>query len=140
MTDAMPDPSTELYTPLARRDLTIAIDRLTVSADAKVILTQLSDLSVTVGDKVIAIGRRILSFVLHAVKTYPNTSFGLVIGIVMTLLIGSMALIGGLLAPILGPLLMALGIGVGALADIRNSGLRDRIRLFELQVLAASGG
>lgn len=125
---------------LALREIGTAIERLPVSADAKVILFRLSEVTVQVGNRLVAIGRQILSFVLDAVHRFPNTSFGLVISVVVTLLIGSVAILGGLLAPLIGPLLVALGVGMGALADIHNDALRHRILAFEARAKAAIDG
>jgi len=128
----------QLSATLPRRQIILEIERLDASADAKLLLSKLAETSVAVGDRVIAIGRQILSFVFEAVKMFPMTSFGFLIGVVLSLLIGSVALIGGMLAALLGPLMVALGIGVGALSDIQSHGLRQKIALFEAQIRAAT--
>lgn len=112
---------------LSRSETIDRIERLTLSADAKVLLARLADVTATVGGRVIAIGRRILSFVLATVNNFPNTAFGALVGYVMMLLIGSAAVLGTLLGPMLGPLLVAFGIGVGALADMQNGALRTAV-------------
>lgn len=129
-----------LPVPWARRDIMTAIDRLVVSADAKVLLARLEGMTVSIGQTIVAVGRQILSFAFEALKMFPNTAFGLVIGAVMAALIGSIAILGGILAPVLGPLLIACGIGVGAIADMRNDGLRTRINAFEANLKVAIDG
>lgn len=119
MTDA-------LFLP-PRRDTLDRIDRLAVSADAKVLLARLLDATATVAGRVVEIGRRILSFVMDTVRLFPNTTFGVIIGYVMMLLIGSMAALGALLGPMLGPLLVALGMGIGAVIDVQDGALRARV-------------
>ena len=129
-----------LPAPWSRRRIVAEIERLDISADGKLVLAKLSETRIAIGSKVIAIGRQILSFVFEALRTFPMTTFGLLIGVVISLLIGSVALIGGLLAPLIGPLVIATGIGVGALADIQSHVLRQRVTMFEAQMRAATRG
>ena len=119
-------------TPLpSRRALSGDIDRLELSADAKVMLARLLRTTATIAGRVIEIGRRILAFVLETVKMFPNTTFGIVIGCTMAVLVGSMAVLGAVLGPIVGPLLVALGLGTGAILDMQDGALRARIVLLE---------
>lgn len=110
-----------------RREITRQLDRLAVSADAKAFLRNLADLTVRIGRRVLAIGRKIVAFALALAKTLPNTLFGVILGVVVTMLIGTTPLIGGLLAPLVGPLLLAFGITMGAINDMQHEGLRASI-------------
>lgn len=113
------------------RALSGNIDRLELSADAKVLLARLLSTTATIAGHVVEIGRRILAFVLETVKLFPNTTFGVVIGSTMAVLVGSMAVLGAVLGPIVGPLLVALGLGAGAIFDMQDGALRARIAILE---------
>lgn len=110
-----------------RREIADKLDRLAVSADVKLLMTQLAALTVKVGDAIIEVGRRIMSFVFETVKLFPHITLGVVVGFTMWWLIGSAAILGALLGPIIGPLLVAFGLGVGAMADVADGGLRARV-------------
>lgn len=122
----------------SRREISDGIERLAVSADAKVLLNQLSGVTIKVGNALVEVGRRILSFTFETVKLFPHITLGLAVGFTMWWLIGSAALLGALLGPILGPLLVAFGLGMGAMADVADGGLRARVeklaRSFETPV------
>ncbi|WP_156355934.1 hypothetical protein [Sphingomonas sp. Leaf22] len=120
-----------IVVPMAsKREILDRIERLTVSADAKVLLHQLAGVTMRVGNQLVEVGRCILSFVFEAVKLFPHIALGVVVGFTMWWLIGSAALLGALLGPILGPLLVAFGLGMGAIADVADGGLRSRVEDF----------
>ncbi len=112
-----------------RREIAEQLDRLAISADVKLLMTQLASLTMKVGNALIEVGRRILTFVFETVKLFPHITLGVTVGFTMWWLIGSAALLGALLGPILGPLLVAFGLGVGAMADVADGGLRTRVEM-----------
>lgn len=69
-------------------------------------------------------------------KTFPNATIGLVIGAVLAFLVGSIPLIGWLIAPFLSPILLALGIGMGAVADFQAMQLRSQMEIIAAQYSA----
>jgi hypothetical protein len=99
------------------------LENQNLSADAKAIIAKLVDTTIAVGGKVIAIGRKVLSSVGRLMQQFPNTSFGLVVGSALAFLIGSIPVVGWVLGPLLSPLLLAFGIGMGALNDFRSAKL-----------------
>lgn len=116
-----------------RRDLLERIDRLAVSADAKALLARLHAVTVEVGGRIVEVGRRILAFAFEMLKTFPNVTFGVIVALVMSMLIASIPLLGGLLAPLLTPLLLAIGLGAGALADLKEGAMARRVQHLEAQ-------
>ena len=112
------------------RALIDQIERLSISADAKVLLTRLARVTVKVGNAVVEVGRRILAFVFEAVRAFPHIALGVTVGFVMWWLIASVAVLGAVLGPILGPLLVAFGLGAGAMMDVSDGGLRERVERF----------
>jgi hypothetical protein len=122
-----------------RRVIVSALDRLDISADAKALLRDLADLTVTVGRQVLAVGRKIVAFALGLLKAFPNTLFGVTVGLIVASLIGSAAVIGTFLAPVLGPLLVAFGLTVGAIRDMVDGGLREAVAEF-VEELRGIGG
>ncbi len=128
MQDIQPTPAFVLPT---HQELMDQLDRLAMSADAKAVLARLADVTVTIGGKLVRAGRRILAFVIDAVQRFPNTTFGLIAALVVSSLIASVPFLGAVLGPLLSPLLLAFGIGMGALADLKESALRARGRHLE---------
>lgn len=113
------------------RALDKQLDRLSISADAKALLRDLARLSVTVGAAALNIGRRIVGFIMDLAQRYPNTAFGVIVGVVLTLLIAAVPFIGPFLAGFLGPLMIAFGLAVGAIRDMGDAELRSRVSILE---------
>lgn len=106
------------------------IESLDVSADVKALLSDLLRLATRVGETVLRVGRKILDFVLTMIRQFPALSFAVVVAAVLTLLVSMVPLLGGILASILGPLLMALGVAGGAALEIQSDDFRDRVAQF----------
>lgn len=111
------------------------IDRMDASADAKALLRDLARITVRVGEIVVAIGRKVVDFAFELMKAFPNTVFGLIIGLIVAALVGSVPVLGALLAP----LAVAFGLAKGALEDVKNSGLRGRVADLERAVATVVG-
>jgi hypothetical protein len=118
---------------LSRREIHRRLEQLDISADAKSLVMKLVDVSVSIGQTILSIGRKILTAILSLSKEYPNTTFGLVAGSVVSALVASIPLIGALISPILTPLFLAFGIASGAMNDMRERGLIARLRQVESQ-------
>ena len=124
-----------LTTP-SHAELRNRIEQLSISADAKSILIGMADISAKAGDTVIAIGRHVLGFIFDLFRQFPNSSFGLIAGFVIGSLIGAIPLFGAALAAVFTPLLMAFGLARGAVADLGNAAIRDRMTDFEHRLRA----
>lgn len=105
------------------------------SADAKALLRDLARITVRVGEVVVAIGRKVVDFAFELMKAFPNTVFGVIIGLIVAALVGSVPVLGALLAP----LAVAFGLAKGALEDVKNSGLRGRVADLERAVATVVG-
>jgi len=112
---------------LPERKLLQLIERTQLSADLKAILSDLVKVTVKVGSKILAIGRKILTFVLDLVKTFPAIAMGAIAALVITAVVGAIPIFGTAIAAFLGPILLALGITAGALKDFTNDKLNERI-------------
>ncbi len=121
----------------SRRELNSRLDRLDISADAKVLMGNLLDTTIEVAGRVVEVGRQILNFVLDLFKRFPATSLGAMVGLTVTMLVSSIPILGVILGPLVGPLLAAFMITTGALADIRNSTVDKQIELFGARLDAA---
>ncbi|WP_306132163.1 hypothetical protein [Roseivivax marinus] len=117
-------------TPSTARDLSRRISRLDASADVKALLSDLARITVTVGDRVLALGRMILDLAFALTRAFPHTIFTVMVAVVMTMLIASIPFIGPFLSAIAGPLLLALGLGVGAVHDMAAGELGEQVRDF----------
>ena len=76
-------------------------------------------------------GRKILSFIFDLVARFPNTTFGAIAAYVITALLASVPFLGPVLGVFVGPLLLALGIGAGALADLKERAFVARVERLE---------
>lgn len=116
-----------------------SVEQLDISADAKSILINMADITARAGETVIAIGRQILGFIFDLFRQFPNSSFGLIAGFVVGTLIAAIPFVGAALAAVFTPLLMALGLAKGAVADLGSAEIRSRMTDFEnrLRLLAA---
>ena len=114
------------------------IDRMTLSADAKALLMDIAALTIKIGERVVAIGRKIVSFALGLVKKFPNTTFGIVIALVLGALVasafGGIPLVGAALAAKLKAILLIFGIARGAVADISQMPMRAEVDGLVLQM------
>lgn len=117
----------EVVPRLDRAAIRHRIERLDAPADLKATLAALVDTTIELGGKVIDIGRRILAFTFEFAKAYPNLTLGVVAALVLSYLVGSIPGLGAVLSPILTPLLLIIGIGLGALADLTDSSMRQRL-------------
>jgi len=109
-------------------DIKRMIDRLNISADIKALLYKFSKATLKVGSYILKVGRKIIDYICAAFREYPNTGFGMLFGAIVTLLIASIPVLGALLAPIVGPILIAYGILVGANVDLENKKLKTRVQ------------
>ncbi len=116
---------------LSKVELRSQIDRMALSADAKALINDLSNVVIEVGGRLVDVGRQIVAFILDLARRYPNTAFGLIVAAVISSLIASIPLFGPILAPLLAPLLLAFGIAAGAIADLRNAPMNARIKVLE---------
>jgi len=66
-----------------RREIADKLDRLAVSADVKLLMTQLAALTMKVGDAIVDVGRRIMSFAFETVKLFPHITLGVIVGFTM---------------------------------------------------------
>lgn len=112
---------------LPERKVSALIERTNLSADTKALLNDLTKITVRVGSKVLAIGRKILTFALDLVRLFPTVTLGAIVALVLTALIGAIPLLGGVLASMLGSLLLLIGVGAGALNDFLSPNLNERI-------------
>jgi len=114
----------------SRHELNARLDRLAIPSDAKVLMGQLLTTTADVAGRVFEVGRSILAFMLDLAKRFPTTTFGAVVGLTISILIGSIPVLGLILGPLLGPLLTAFMITVGALADMGVDSLGVEVQLF----------
>ncbi|KPQ01678.1 hypothetical protein [Marinobacter sp. HL-58] len=103
------------------------IDNLNISADAKSALYSITNATVRAGRFIIKIGRKILDIVIETLNSFPNASFGLVLGGILGVLVASVPFIGAILAPFLTPLAMIYGFVVGMKQDVNDKNLSNAI-------------
>lgn len=133
-----PDPNIlkELNLALPLRRLTAYIDQLEVSAAFKAMLRDLAKVTWTVRSTVVTIGRKILFTALEIVTTFPGTLFGVAVASIVTLIVGTIPLVGPLLAAFVGPIMLATGLTMSALSDFRSSAWSTKVTALQEQLAA----
>lgn len=129
----------ELLAAPSAADVRRYLDRLDLSADAKSVLWQVADVTLRIGDRIVAIGRKIIAVALSLVRISPNAVFGLVLALIVSTLVAAVPLVGGLLAALVGPLLMAFGLTMGAITDLKTGLVGTRVEEFIAVVRSALG-
>lgn len=112
---------------LPERKLIELIERTNLSADLKALLADVAKITVNVGGKILAIGRKVLAFALELIKAFPTVTLGVIAALIISSLIAAIPLFGGILAATLSSLLLILGISAGALKDFTSDKLGERI-------------
>ena len=120
----------EANSALPTRKLNELIERTSLSADMKALLIDVASITAKVAGTVITIGRKILTVVLDLVKVFPSVTLGVLAALVISALIASIPLVGGLLAGALSSVLLLVGVGKGALQDLSSPALEERITSF----------
>ena len=99
------------FKPIIPKDKLINfIENLSIPAEAKLILANIADFTITVGNTILNIGGKILEIILYMIKKFPNTATGAVVGSVMGMLISSIPILGWALGWLIAPLFIALGL------------------------------
>jgi hypothetical protein len=88
-----------LLIPPTRRILLEQLERSEMAADAKLLLAKLLDVTVRIGDELIAVGRSVVSFVFETLRLFPHIALGVIVGFVLSWLIASAAVVGAVLGP-----------------------------------------
>ena len=101
------------------------IRNLEVPAEAKVILTELLKVTVKVGGHLYRIGRKLVEIAIVLATKFPAITFALIVTSFINLLIAAIPLLGPVLVPIVGPLVTATGLAIGAYKDIVNPELKE---------------
>ena len=104
-----------------------AIHNLNIPAEAKAILAKIVDITVTVGNAVLSIGKKIIELVVYFVREYPNATIGMIIGAVIGLAFNYIPLLGHFISSILTPLLGAFGLAIGFWRDMQDKTLKSKI-------------
>jgi len=111
----------------SRRELHRRIDNLALPAEHKLALTRVSDLTARAGQQVVDIGRRIVAFTFELARQFPGLTFAVLLALVVNALLASVPLLGPLLQPLFGPLVLATGVTIGGLADLYEGDMRGRV-------------
>ena len=122
------------------RQIERAIEKLSISADAKALLLDMSRVTMKVGQAVLSLGKAILTFVLGLLKKFPNTTFGIVVGVTVSVLVGGIPLVGAVLGPLLGKLVTVFGLTMGAIVDFKDAAIRSEIAVLERKFALATNG
>lgn len=102
------------------------IDDLDISADAKSLIYSFSKVTIKAGEFIIKIGRKIIDFICKLFSEFPNATFGMIFGAIAGFLVASIPVLG-MIAPLITPILIGLGMAGGLKEDIRDKALVRKI-------------
>ncbi len=128
----------EFSTAPPLRVLRDKIDRLNVSADTKALLMDIAAVTLKVGEKVLAFGRKVLDFVFNLAVRFQNVGFGVILALALSAVLASIPLLGPLIAALLTPIMLAFGILRGALQDFKDASLRSELDALERRMAIMS--
>lgn len=111
---------------LSPRDLRRRLENLSLSADAKSLLDELTGLVVRIGGRVVQLGRAVLTLALDLLRISPGAIFGAILGAVIAMFIASVPIFGAILGALLSPLLIAFGIAAGGIPDLMSGRIGER--------------
>jgi len=123
----------------ALRVLQDRIERLDISADAKALLLDLGAITLNVGGRVLAFGRKLLAIVFELASKFQNVMFGVIIALVLSAVLASIPLLGPAISALLTPLMLIFGIVRGSIEDFRNSSIQTEIEVLKqrMSILSA---
>ena len=104
------------------------IDSLEISAEAKLFLGQISGAIVSVGNTLIAVGKKLVQVALYLAHQFPMAGLGVILGLLLGALVSSIPILGFLLGPLVGPIAAAFGLVKGAIEDFKNKELQRKIQ------------
>jgi len=115
------------------------VDRLQISADGKALLMDLAKLTLTVGGRLLAFGRRVLDFVFELANRFQNVVFGILIALVLSAVLATIPLLGPAVSALLTPLMVAFGVLRGSLEDFKDLSVQREIDVLRqrMAILAA---
>lgn len=96
------------------------IDNLPLSAEVKAILFNLANFTVTVGQAVVRIGKRIIEIAIMLAAKYRHATFALTVACLLSLLISMIPFMGPILSSFLGPMIALLGLSIGIWEDLKR--------------------
>ena len=119
---------------LPMRKIGAMVDRMDVSADAKAFILDVASLTIEIGERVVAVGRKIISFALGLLKRFPNTAFGIVLALILGSLVasafGGIPLIGAVLVAKLNAIMLLFGIAWGTINDLSQMPIKVEVDEF----------
>lgn len=106
------------------------IDNMDISAEVKVFLNSVVNVTFKIGEMVYNIGKKIVEILIYLAKEFPNMTMGLIIGFVIGTLISSIPLIGWLLSSIIFPVTIFAGGVAGLYYDISDKATKQTINSY----------
>lgn len=124
----------EINAAMPMRKIRDLLDRTDLSADVKAVLMDIAGLTVTAGQVVLNIGRKIISLAFEIIQKFPKTTFGIVIAFIVIALVATVPVVGLALASFTGPLLVACGLTIGAIEDMKDASWTQPVTRLEEQL------
>jgi hypothetical protein len=105
---------------LSKEKLQSFIESLEINAETKLILEKIASFTVSAGEVIINVGRKILEFLVMFVQKFQTASFGVVFALLISFLISAIPFLGAFFGPLLAPVLVIFGFSKGMLKDLES--------------------
>ena len=103
------------------------IERLKLSPQYQAVVSRLKKLSVAGGGKTFQVGKRIVEIAVALQAQFPYATFGVMLGLVISLVVTAIPVLGTLIAGVVTPVAVGLGFAIGITADIQDKALYKKI-------------
>jgi hypothetical protein len=103
---------------MTREELIDQLRRLHLTKEEKAAMYEMSRKTVVINGKSVKVGLWAMETVLNIVRKFPFTVTGAVVGLAFFFLLGSIPLIGPLLAAVAGPIIALITVGMGLMQDL----------------------
>jgi len=103
------------------------IDSLEISAEAKLIISKISVTTVTFGQRIVKVGKKIIEILIFLAHKYPHMFIGMILSSLLLLLIAQVPLIGSIIVGLIGPLVIAFGLTMGAIQDFKDNAFANKL-------------
>jgi hypothetical protein len=96
------------------------INRLNLKKEDKGLLASLIRKTARIRGQIVQVGKVALKFILSLAEKFPHTLCALIVGIVIKLLLSAIPLLGVILGPVLGSMIVVALVMVGVALDLYN--------------------
>jgi hypothetical protein len=102
------------------------INDMNLSAGEKAFILDMKTATLRSGEKTIQVGRRVIEIAVALQAQFPLTTFGLIVGLVTSILIASIPILGSILGGVVTPIAITIGLAWGFSEDFKDKALYQK--------------